>query len=576
MDNLKALRDFFKSIGVGVLAIVGFLTGLVSFVQLLRNETTVLWVTLLFISVLVLWLVCFYVFLKKGSTERKAGFKIQKKQQIYLFSKRARNFALVGLIGVPALSFAGYQAWRYIRSLPSDKTIILVANFDSLDGQNYGVTEKIIEQLRDETDQYPDIQINALGKSVTAQEGSTTARTIAKDHKATIFLWGWYGKAQENVLITVHFEVLQKPKDLRLRREKQELILPAREMDSFQIQTRLSNEMVYLTLLTVGLARFELGDNVNAISLFNKAIEQSAVPEQLIDPANIYYFRGNAFLNTNSFNKAIADFTESLKITPENFCTACAYNNRGIAYYSLSNIDAALADLIESRKHNSAPPQIHYNIGMIYEKKGDINNAILSYTEALNRDPNFSDAYKNRSNLFYERKEYDKAVSDYNEILKREPDNWMFLNNRGLAYAKSGDFDRAIDDLNTSKVLDKNQTHVNETQVSGLINKRDFLNELSKCTSVIKSDPRDFDAYLECGTLFNRITDYDRAIADLSEAIRLKGDSASAYHQRGIAFEGNGNKDSAIDDFAKFLELTQDETERKDARAHLLRLGVSK
>lgn len=576
MSNLRALRDFFKSISVGVLAVVGFLTSIVSSIQLLRNENTILWITLLASGVIVLWLTCFYIYFKKTSPERRVGFKGKQTHSIYSFTKRARITALVGMIGVPLFSFAGYQAWQYIRSLPADKTIILIANFESLDGQNYGVTEKIIEQLRDETGQYPDVQVNALGKSVTAQEGSATARAIAKDHKATIFLWGWYRKTQENVLITAHFEVLQKPHDLRLRQGKQELILPAREMDSFQIQTRLSNEMTYLTLCTIGLARLESDDYVNAVSLFNKALAQRDVPEQLIDPANIYYFRGTAFINMNSFNEGIADLTESLKITPENFCTACAYNNRAAAYAALSNFDAALADFIESRKHNSAPPQIHYNIGFIYEKKGDFDNAIQSYTEALNRDASFVDAYHNRSKLLIRKKEYKRAIDDFNEILKREPDNWTVLNNRGLAFAKLGNYDRAIDDLNGSKLSDKNKTLVNETHAGGLINKRDFLNDLSKYSSMIKSDPKAYDAYLKRGALFNRIVDYDRAIADFTEVIRLKGDFAEAYHQRGIAYERNEQKDNAISDFSKFLELTQVESERNDARAHLLRLGVTK
>jgi tetratricopeptide (TPR) repeat protein len=585
MSNLRALIDFFKSIGVGLLAIIGFLTSIVSFIQSLRSEDTLLWNVLLLCGVSIFWLTCFYVYFRKVSHDRKAGFKAQKIHPTHSFTRRARRIALIGIFGVPVFSFIGYQVWQHIRSLPPDKMIILVANFESLDGQNYGVTEKIIEQLRDETAQYPDVQISALSKSVTAQEGSAKARAIAKDHKATIFLWGWYRKAQENVLITAHYEVLQKPKDLRLRQEKQELILPAREIDSFQVQTRLSNEMTYLTLLTIGLARLESGDNANAVSLFSKAIDQKGIPEQLIDPANIYYFRGNAFLNMNLYNKAVDDYTESLKITPENFCTACAYNNRAAAYFELykldpahseSKLDASLADLIESRKHNAASAQVHFNVGLALFRKGDTDNAIVSYTEALKRDSGFMDAYYNRSDLFLIKKEYARAIDDYNVILRREPNNWYFLNHRGVAFARMGNYDLAINDLNRATLLNKDKSYINETNAGGLISKADFINDLSKYSSMIKSDPKNYDTYLKRAALYSRVADYDRAIADLNEAIRLKGDLAEAYHQRGIAHEGNENKSDAIADFSKFLELTQDDAQRTDAKAHLLRLGVAK
>jgi tetratricopeptide (TPR) repeat protein len=49
--------------------------------------------------------------------------------------------------------------------------------------------------------------------------------------------------------------------------------------------------------------------------------------------------------------------------------------------------------------------------------------------------------------------------------------------------------------------------------------------------------------------------EYDKAIDEYTEAIRLKPDYADAYYNRGNAYVGQGKLDKAIADFAKAEEL---------------------
>lgn len=573
--NLKGLADFLRNIGASLLAIGGFLTGVIALVQLWRNENSLFWWVLLVIAASIVWLTCFYVVFKKTSRDRTAGFKSQSTQRFYSFAKPKRVIALFGIFTLPVLYATGYFFIEQIRNIPSDKTIILVANFESLDGQNYGVTEKVLEQLTLETEQYTNVQVRALKTAVTAQEGRDHARTIAADNKASIFLWGWYRRTQENVLITVHVEVLRKPADLRLKRETQESIRPAKELDSFLLQTRLSNELAYLTLLTIGLARMESDNYQDAISLFTRAIQLAAAPETLIDPANVFYFRGYSHLVTRSYKNAIADFTESLRITPENFCTPCAFANRGIAYFELSDVDSALNDFLESRKYDAAPAEIHHNIGLIYQKKGDFDNAVQAFTEAVKRDPTFADSHSHLADLFFKGKQFERAIESMSRVLSAEPNNWRVLNNRGIAFIKLGNYSEGIDDLNRAKLINPEIDQSDETR-SSPIDKQLFLSEMAKYNQLLTSDANSAAAYLSRATLFNLVADFERARADLDKAIAINAELVEAYHQRGKALEKLGLKNEAMADFNKFLGLAQDERARTDAKEHLQRLGVSR
>jgi tetratricopeptide (TPR) repeat protein len=66
-------------------------------------------------------------------------------------------------------------------------------------------------------------------------------------------------------------------------------------------------------------------------------------------------------------------------------------------------------------------------------------------------------------------------------------------------------------------------------------------------------------AYNNRGAVYPNKGNYDRAIADYNQAIKLKSkaDYASYYH-RVIAYRKKGNKNKAIADFKKIIELTKE------------------
>jgi tetratricopeptide (TPR) repeat protein len=69
------------------------------------------------------------------------------------------------------------------------------------------------------------------------------------------------------------------------------------------------------------------------------------------------------------------------------------------------------------------------------------------------------------------------------------------------------------------------------------------------------SDPQDASAYYNRGNAWSRKGDYDRAIADFNEAIRLDPQDASAYYNRGNAWSKKGEHDRAIADFTEAIRF---------------------
>ena len=74
---------------------------------------------------------------------------------------------------------------------------------------------------------------------------------------------------------------------------------------------------------------------------------------------NAYFNRGSAFATKGDHNRAIADFTKAIEITPQN------------------------ADLFYSR-------------GLVHRAKGEISEAIADYTRAIELNPRHAAAYNSR------------------------------------------------------------------------------------------------------------------------------------------------------------------------------------
>ncbi len=78
---------------------------------------------------------------------------------------------------------------------------------------------------------------------------------------------------------------------------------------------------------------------------------------------------------------------------------------------------------------------------------------------------------------------------------------------------------------------------------------------IAEFSEAIRLRPDYADAYSDRGIAYQSKGEYDKAIADYSEAIRLKPDSVNAYINRGHAYNHKGDYDRVIADFNEVIRL---------------------
>jgi tetratricopeptide (TPR) repeat protein len=126
--------------------------------------------------------------------------------------------------------------------------------------------------------------------------------------------------------------------------------------------------------------------------------------------------------------------------------------------------------------------------------------------------------------------------------------------NRAGAFLQYGQFDLALADVDRAVALNRD---ANALYGRAIIFERkgDFNSAITDLNETLRLQPDHPYANYERGFVRLKQKDYDRAIEDLNQAVRLKPDNAKAYRDRGQAYRAKGEPAKADADQQKASEL---------------------
>lgn len=282
--------------------------------------------------------------------------------------------------------------------------------------------------------------------------------------------------------------------------------------------------------------------------------------------------------------RAIAEYGRVLEVDPKN---AGAVYGRGTCHLMNGDYSQALNDIGLAAQLNDKDPTIFVHLGMVRDFTGDPIGAAAAYAKAIALQPDL-DKQPVLTCLYIDRRSMtaDQARSAANGIINACNQALRTANahlatlltfKRGIGHRLRSDFERAIADLESVRKANPQFAAVNtQLQIAynsrGLeaFNKKDYKKAFDDVSLAIQADPQSPTPYINrCAIYLYALKQYREAVNDCSSAIRLSTRSSMAYNHRGYANEMLNNRNEAIADYKKALDL---DPQNQAARANLNRL----
>jgi tetratricopeptide (TPR) repeat protein len=275
------------------------------------------------------------------------------------------------------------------------------------------------------------------------------------------------------------------------------------------------------------------------------------------------------------------------------------YQERAYYYMKEGEYETALKDMNRAIKADPDVAAFHYTKGEIYHTMLDVTIAKTYFDEAIRLDPSFTDAHLMLARIELGSKNSEGTIKHINDALRTDEHSEEAYFIKGLVYEDLGDSALAASSYQTA--IEQNPEYFDAYIRLGLLyaGARNAL-AIEYYSSAISIRPSSIEAHYnlamfmqENGRLDDAITEYntilaidsswqiahynsgylyliysdeyDKAVHHFTKAIRFEPSYVQAYYNRGLAYEQMGNKELAIADYRKTLELDPDFTAAREA-----------
>jgi tetratricopeptide (TPR) repeat protein len=263
--------------------------------------------------------------------------------------------------------------------------------------------------------------------------------------------------------------------------------------------------------------------------------------------------------------------------------------NEGVSHFALAAASPAGSDLeltiAECRKTIEFRPDdadAHCKLGTLLIVQGKLDQAITALREATRIKPGRTDAHCKLGRAFSALGMLDEAVAELRETIRLEPGNLDAHKFLGETFARQGKIDEATAQyvevdrlkfdpsvaLSALKSLDNGATDPSDSQAHKIDRDADTTAPDSSktradvdtaatggATGTVPTGPQSAAGFYNRSIDLAERDEYDRAIADLNEAIRLDSKFAAAYIIRGEIRLKTNELDKAIADLDAAVRL---------------------
>lgn len=125
--------------------------------------------------------------------------------------------------------------------------------------------------------------------------------------------------------------------------------------------------------------------------------------------ARQFYNDGYKAFHSSDFPKAIELYKKAIAIDPQYID---AYDNCGLSYRRLGNLDSAAVYYKKSFKLNPKAMIAHANLAIVYTGKGNFEAALNEYNEIKKNNPGDPEAFYGAASIYFQMENIEKALEN--------------------------------------------------------------------------------------------------------------------------------------------------------------------
>jgi len=188
-----------------------------------------------------------------------------------------------------------------------------------------------------------------------------------------------------------------------------------------------------------------------------------------------------------------------------------------------------------------------------------LDEAIAEYHTAIHLKPDNANAHNRLGIALNLQGKPDEAIAEYRTAIHLKPDDHSPHENLGKTLMALGKLEAAIAELRASVRLGLGCATAHTELGNALKDQGKIEEAIAEYRTTARLNPNDPGPRVNLGAILGKFKhDYDGAIVELREAIRLKPDAAAAHNNLGTALNGQGTVTDAIVEFREAIRLEPD------------------
>ena len=241
------------------------------------------------------------------------------------------------------------------------------------------------------------------------------------------------------------------------------------------------------------------------------------------------YLRATQAFKDQKYDQAVSDFSLVILLNPT---FNDPYLQRALSYIELKKPDEALVDL----NHLIKQPGV----------------------DAASK----SQAYTARAEISRDQNNLDSALADFSAAIRLAPDGAQPYYERGQIYMAQAEYDKALKDM---KQVASIAPAFNTTYYYlGVLNNQtqQYADAIKSFNTYIKAKADDYQAYAGRANAYIQQEQYEQALPDLNQALKLEPRAANLYIQRGLVQQKLGDEQASANDYLEWIRanLTDQKT----------------